>query len=235
MPRRRRPRRPAELLLGRRAADPGARRLPAQPVRQPGQPARPREDDRPRAVGTDRRADHPLRRRGRDVRLDHRHGALPEGAEPGRADHRRRPGGLGLLRWLRPSLPRRGGRRGLLPGGLGARPVRRRHRHQRRGELPHRSTGVRGGGHPDRRIRRHGGRRGDQGGQASRSRRHRRRVQPGLGARLPVACLRRRVDGQLRLHPASATSASAPCWRLAAAWPSCSTSTPSRRCARRSS
>ena len=63
------------------------------------------------------------------------------------------------------------------------------------------AAGVGGRGHPHRRVRRHGGRRRDQGGQAGRARRHRRRAQPGLGARLPVACVRRRVDGQLRLHP----------------------------------
>ena len=46
---------------------------------------------------------------------------------------------------------------------------------------------------------RHGRRRGDPGRQAGRTRRHRRRAQPRLRPRLPVARLRRRVDGQLRV------------------------------------
>ena len=111
---------PAELLLRGRPAHRRARRLPAQPVRQPGQPARPREDDRPGAVDADGRADHPLRRRGRHVRHDHRHRPLPEGAEPRHPDRRRRPGGLGVLRRLGPPLPRRRRRRGLLPRRVGA-------------------------------------------------------------------------------------------------------------------
>ena len=82
----------------------------------------------PRAVAPDGRAHHPLRRRRRHVRLDHRRGALPQGAEPGDQDHRRRPGGLGVLGRLRPALPRRGRRRGLLPGGVGPRALRRGHR-----------------------------------------------------------------------------------------------------------
>ena len=41
-------------------------------------------------------------------------GPLPQGAEPGRADRRRRPGGLGVLGRHGPAVPRRGRRRGLL-------------------------------------------------------------------------------------------------------------------------
>ena len=77
------------------------RRVPPQPVRQPGQPAGPRADHRARAVAPDGRADHPLRRRRRHVRLDHRRRPLPQGAEPGHPDHRRRPRGLGVLRRVR--------------------------------------------------------------------------------------------------------------------------------------
>ena len=66
---------PQSYYSRRRAAHRRARRVPAQPVRQPGQPAGPREDDRARAVGADRRADHPLRRRRRHVR--HRSPAPP--------------------------------------------------------------------------------------------------------------------------------------------------------------
>ena len=59
--------------------------------------------------------DHPLRRRRRHRRHDQRHRPLPQGASGRRgADHRRRPGGLGLLRRHRPAVPGRGRRRGLL-------------------------------------------------------------------------------------------------------------------------
>ena len=71
----------AERLAAR---DP--RRLPAQPVLQPGQPAGPLRVDGPRALGADRRAHHAPRRRRRHRRHDHRHRALPQGAQPG---HRR--------------------------------------------------------------------------------------------------------------------------------------------------
>ena len=138
VPGRRATRRSAELLQGRRATDRRARRVPPQPVRQPEQPGRPREDDGARAVAPDGGPHHPLRRRRRHVRIAHRHRPLPQGAEPGDQDHRRRPGGLGVLGWLRPAVPGRGCRRGLLPGGVGARALRRGDRDQRRGELPHR-------------------------------------------------------------------------------------------------
>ena len=85
-------------------------RVPPEPVRQPGQPAVAREDHRPRAVGPDSRPHHPLRRRRRHVRVDHRRRPLPQGPEPGGADHRRRPRGLGVLRRVRPAVPRRGRR-----------------------------------------------------------------------------------------------------------------------------
>ena len=235
VPGRRRPGGPAELLLGRRAAHRRARGVPPQPVRQPGQPAGPRADHRARAVGADGRAHHPLRRRRRHVRDDHRRRPLPQGAEPGDQDHRRRPRGLGVLGRIGPAVPRRGRRRGLLPRGVGPRPLRRRHRHQRRGELPHRPPGVRGRGHPHRRLGRHGGGRGDPGRQAGRPRRHRRRAQPRLRPRLPVAGLRRRVDGQLRLPARVRRVRRRRARRPPRARPSCSTSTPTRRCARRSS
>ena len=199
VPGRRSARRSAELLQGRRAADRRARRVPPQPVRQPEQPGGPREDDGTRAVAPDGRAHHPLRRRRRHVRLAHRHGALPQGAEPGDQDHRRRPGGLGVLGWLRSAVPGRRCRRGLLPGRVGARAVRRGDRDQRRGELPHRPARQPGRGHPDRWIRRHGRGRRDQGGEAGRTRRHRRGVQPRLRPRLPLPRVRRRVDGELRV------------------------------------
>ncbi len=48
------------------------RRLPAQPVREPGQPADALRDDGPGAVAPERRRDHPPRRRRRHGRHDHR-------------------------------------------------------------------------------------------------------------------------------------------------------------------
>ncbi len=181
----RRARRPAELLLGGRTPDRRAVGVPPQPVRQPLEPAGPRADHRARDLAPDRRADHPLRRRGRHVRHDHRRRPLPQGAEPRRADRRRRPRGLGVLRRVGPALPRRGRRRGLLPRRLAARAVRRGDPDQRRGELPDRAPGVGGRGRARRRFGRHGRRRRDPRRPAGRARRHRRGAQPGLRARLP--------------------------------------------------
>ena len=70
---------------------------------------------------------------------------------------RRRSGGFGVLGRLGPAVSRRGRGRGLLPGRLGARAVRRGDRDQRRGELPHRSPRQPHRGNPDRRIGRAGG------------------------------------------------------------------------------
>ena len=96
------------------AGDPG--RVPAQPVLQPGQPAGPLRLDRARAVGADRRADHPPRRRRRHRRDDHRHRPLPARAQARPRRGRRRPRGVDLLRRRgeRPPVPGRGRRRGLL-------------------------------------------------------------------------------------------------------------------------
>ena len=89
----------ARVLLPRRRppgrGDPG--RLPAQPVLQPGQPRGPLRVHRARAVGAERRPDHPPRRRRGDRRHDHRDGALPQGAQPGPRRGRRRPLRLDLL------------------------------------------------------------------------------------------------------------------------------------------
>ena len=66
---------------------------------------------------------------------------LPQGAEPGGADHRRRPVGLGVLGRHRPSVPRRRRRRGLLADDV--RPVARRPRRrgERRRVVPHGAPG----------------------------------------------------------------------------------------------
>ena len=80
LPDRGRARGPPLLLQRLRPAgprDPG--RLEARPVLQPEQPAVALRDDRPRALGADRRPDHPLRGRRRHRRHDHRHRPVPQG------------------------------------------------------------------------------------------------------------------------------------------------------------
>ena len=160
LPDRGRARGPALLLQRLRPAGPrDPRRLEARPVRQPGQPALALRDDRPRDLGADRRPDHPLRGRRRHRRHDLRRRPLPQGGLRRRgADHRRRPGGLGLLRRHRPAVPGRGRRRGLLAGDL--RPRRSATRSSR---SPTRTSfdddppaGPRGGP-AGRRLVRHGG------------------------------------------------------------------------------
>ena len=86
-----------ELLLRLRPArrgDPG--RLQARPVLEHVQPGGPLRDDGAGDLGADRRR----ARRGRDLRRHRRHDLgrrpLPEGAEPGPPDRRRRSRGLGL-------------------------------------------------------------------------------------------------------------------------------------------
>ena len=106
----------AAVLLPRRGSpdrgDPG--RLPAQPVPQSRQPADALRHHRPGAVAPDRRAPDAPRRRRRNGRHDHRHGALPARAEPGAGRRRRRSGRLDLLGRRGPSVPGRGRGRGLL-------------------------------------------------------------------------------------------------------------------------
>ena len=84
---------------------------------------------------------------------------------------------------------------------MATRPLRRDHRRLRRGELPHRPARVAGRGDPHRGIRGDGRGGGDPGRSPRRARRHRRRAQPGLGTRVPVPGVRRRLDGQLRIRP----------------------------------
>ncbi len=145
----------ARVLLPRRRA-PGRgdpRRLPAQPVPQPRQPAGALPLHRPRAVGAERRAHHAPRRRRRHRRHDHRHGALPQGAQPEPAGHRRRPVRLDLLLARGQALPRRGRGRGLLAADL--RPVDRRSLRDglRSRRLPDHAPPGHGRGHPRRRAR----------------------------------------------------------------------------------
>ena len=95
-------RRPAgvpRVLLPRRGpsgrGDP--RRVPAQPVLQPGEPGRSLRDDRARDLAADRRGGRRPRRRGGHGRDDQRRRPVPEGAEAGPAGRRCRPRGFDLL------------------------------------------------------------------------------------------------------------------------------------------
>ena len=113
------------LLPGRGPADRGdPRSVPAEPVLQSSQSARPLRVDRTGDLGADRRADHPSRRRRRHRRNGHRDRPLPARAQAGPRRRRRRPRGVDLLRRRgeRAPVPRRGRRRGLLAGDV--RPAR---------------------------------------------------------------------------------------------------------------
>ena len=128
-----------------------------------------------------------------------RHRPLPQGAEPRRADRRRRPRRLRLLRRDGPALSGGGHRRGLLAHHLrrvGGRPGRAR---LRQGLVPHDPAGDPGGGAPHRRVRRHRRLRRPRGGQGPRPRARGRRHHPRLGPGLPVQDLRRRMDERLRV------------------------------------
>ena len=117
----RRPRQPRVVLQRLRPA--GRARSPARssPTSTPTRTARSATTRRPAPrSGATPTAGHALRRRRRHRRHDHRHRPLPARRSPdgARADHRRRPRGLGLLGRHRPPLPRRGRRRGLLADRL---------------------------------------------------------------------------------------------------------------------
>ena len=71
---------PGQLLQRFRPAGRGdRRRLEARPVRQPAGTGQPLRDHRPGDLGRHRRQGHPLRRRHRHRRDDHRRGPLPQG------------------------------------------------------------------------------------------------------------------------------------------------------------
>ena len=138
----------------------------------PNNPRSHYETHRPGDLGADRRPDHPLRGRRRHRRHHLGHRPLPQGdvgrrPRSGQGD-RRRPGGLGVLRRHRPSVPGRGRRRGLLAGRL--RPHRRRRDHRGVGPRLLRDDPAAGprGGPAGRRLVRHGGGRGAAGRRAGR-------------------------------------------------------------------
>jgi hypothetical protein len=94
-----------------------------QPNQYATRPTRRRTTSRPgRAVGADRRADHPPRRRRRHRRHGHRHGPLPARAQARARRHRRRPEGSiysGGAENVRPYLSRASAR----TSGRDVRPV----------------------------------------------------------------------------------------------------------------
>ena len=143
----------AVLLPRRRPPDRGdPRRVPAQPVREPGQPGDALPDDRARAVAPVRRRDHALRVRRRHRRHDHRRGPVPQGAEPRRRGHRGRPRRLHLLQRRGAPVPRRGRRGGLLAVDVRperGRPLRDRVRPR---QLPHHAPARRRRGPARRRL-----------------------------------------------------------------------------------
>ena len=192
------------LLLGLRPPGDGdPRRVQARPVPQPGQPGGPLRLHRARAVGAERRADHAPGRRRRHRRHDHRHRALPQGAQSRPRGRRRGPGRLDLHRadpGRRQGLHGRGRRRGLLADDVrpvGRRPLDPRDRPRL---LPDHAPPRDDRGHPDRRLLRPRGARGARG-----RRRDRRSGGDGRGdparrrALLPQQDLLRRVDDRVRL------------------------------------
>ena len=100
---------------------------------------------------------------------------------------------------FRPPLPHRGCRRGFLPRRVGPVRDRRGGGLQRRGVVPHGPPGGPGGGAAARLVRGPGGRGGHQGRPGPQHRRHGRGAHPRLRPRLPLACVQRRVDGDLRV------------------------------------
>ena len=94
-----------------------------------------------RDLGADAGPGDPFRGRHRDGRHDHRDRPVPQGTEPRRSGHRRRPGRIGVLGRIGAPLSGGGHRRGLLAHHLrplGGGPGRRG---LRRGELRHRPAG----------------------------------------------------------------------------------------------
>ena len=124
---RRRARLAAVLLPRRRPADRGdPRRLPAQPVREPGQPGDALPERPGRSCGARSGGQHHAPRRAASAPAARSPASARylQGAEPDDRGHRRRPGRLDLLQRGGPPVPRRGRGRGLLAGDV--RPVGRR-------------------------------------------------------------------------------------------------------------
>ena len=227
---------PAELLLRRRAAHRGAKGR-SGPTSTPTRPTRfPTRGPPGPSCGRRRPGGSPTSSPGAGTcgSITGRR-PLPQGPEPRHPHHRRRPRGLRVLGRLGPAVPRRGRRRGLLPATWTTRPVRRRHRDQRRGELPDRPPRVRGRGHPHRRVGRDGRRR-----RPSRSpSRQPPTTSSSSSTPTPAAATchacSTTTGWPTSASSTSATSASAPCSTPATRATTCSTSTPTRRSARPSS
>ena len=154
---------PGLLLQRLRPAGPGdRRRLEAQPVRQPEQPAPALRDDRPGDLGADRRAGSPTSSPGVGTggTISGTGRYLKEVSDGRVQVDRRRPRGLGLLRRHRPAVPGRGRRRGLLAGRRTTATIcRRDHRGLRRGLVRDDPPAGPRGGAAGRRLLRDGGRR----------------------------------------------------------------------------
>ena len=178
------------------ARDPGG--VQPEPVRQCGQPAGALRQHRTGDLGAAGRRARRARRRRRHRRHRDGHRALPQGAQAGHRDRRRRSGRLDLLD-ARAALVSRGGRR----RGLLADDVRPRHRRPLDPRV--RPRGVRDDpprgaprGHPDRRLGRHGAARGDPRRPRAAARQDGARDPARRRPRLPVEGLQRRLDARAR-------------------------------------
>ena len=151
-------------------------------------------------------------------------GHAPEGAEPERADRRRRPVGLGVLGRHRPPVSRRRRRRGLLADDVRPRRRRPRRRGQRRRLVPHRAARHARRRAAHRRLGRHRRARRARGRAAARTRRGRRRAAARLRPQLPLEDLRRPVDVRHGLPARPTARSPATCSRRRATGcpPSCS-------------
>ena len=156
-----------------------SRRLPAQPVRQQGQPRGALPDHRTRDLGADRGQGRRLRGRPGHRRHHQRRGPLPQGAEPRRPYRRRRSRRLDLLRRHAQALQGRGHRPELHPRDGRPRRDRPLGPRERPRRLPHRAAPGPRGGPAGRRLGRHGRLwRAAGGAGAGREQDHRRRCWP---------------------------------------------------------
>ncbi|CAA9485773.1 MAG: Cysteine synthase, partial [uncultured Solirubrobacteraceae bacterium] len=189
---------------GRARARRGGRLLDGQAVREPGEPGRPLRGDGSRDLGGargPRRLPGVRRRHGRD---HHRHGSLPQGAQPGSAHRGRRARELARPERRAPRAAQDpGDRRGLRAARPRPLADRRGHPRRRRGRDRDRAPGREPGGRPRRPVLRRRALRRDAGRPARRGRgladRHR---APRLGRALRLhSVLRARARGLRRRDP----------------------------------